>query len=325
MVRRLVVLPGQTEQLSSASQSEPDLPNIIIMHLFDEATRVTPVSINENKGVYRANIHPAFRIGGYLSAVVAHAGSQFLQSKSSTLTDPIHVTCQYYGVCKLGEATIEIEAAKMGRNQVNLRGRLVQNGKDVVEGHFIYGNLAKENGYGMSFKSDRDLTPFDPKKSPDPVDPIPTFAPHMDWWHDYEKIEEAGAKGQALSAAWSRFHDDRPLDPYSIIFLADCPLPAIFHLPDEVLPVKGWVPTVTISVHIIRAPSDGVTIASSSQATKFFHKGRLESDGEVKEWIDGREQIVAISRQMALFGAQTLAANLGREDLNSIPGKKSKL
>jgi len=288
--------------------------------VFDQAIAVVPLGERDGKTFYEGQLHSSFRVGsnphgGYLMAMVANAGVTYLKEKNPNTTDPIHITAHFYGVAKLGKVEIAIEPAKMGKRMVNLRGKILQNGREIVECHVIYGNLQKEQGVSIpqevSMNHAITIEPLDINRTPDTLNStVHRYSEVTDWWVDHSLLENYKSKKQALSLGWTRFKDERPMDPLSLIFFADLPLPAIMNLPEDVMPIKGWTPTITMSTQIIKLPTPGAKINSCVLTSKHMHKGRLESDGEVREYSNGKQgEVLAISRQMALFSAATMSAN----------------
>ena len=102
--------------------------------------------------------------------------------------------------------------------------------------------------------------------------------------------------GTGEVAGWFRFSDDTPLDPISLLFVADAFPPAVFNTG---LPV-AWVPTVELTVHVRAMPVPGPVRCVFR--SRFVHDGMLDEEGEI--W-DSAGTLVCQSRQIALLPRPT--------------------
>ena len=108
--------------------------------------------------------------------------------------------------------------------------------------------------------------------------------------------EDAGAfqgapTGVARVRGWFRLLDGEPLDPFTLLLVADAFPPAIFNLD---IPM-GWTPTLEMTTHIRANPT--TEWLRCQFTTRFITGGLLEEDGEI--W-DQAGRLVALSRQLAL-------------------------
>eukprot|EP01117_Protostelium_nocturnum_P007519 TRINITY_DN2693_c0_g1_i1.p1 TRINITY_DN2693_c0_g1~~TRINITY_DN2693_c0_g1_i1.p1 ORF type:complete len:334 (+),score=98.09 TRINITY_DN2693_c0_g1_i1:432-1433(+) len=285
------------------------------------AIQVQFVEEKDGKAQFDASTHPDFVVGnnphgGYLNCLVANACIHFQNAQNSELKDPIHVTTIYFSVSKIGPVRIQVQVIKKGKSSTILHSKMFQGDKTILQSDLIFGNLSKEKGASFPIeirnKNAAHIMPFRRDREPSPTNlDVQKFVKHMNWWYDHDAQQKGSESYDALSLGWSEFKDKRPLDVLSLLFLADLPRPPIFQMPKSVVPHWGWVPTMTISTQIIKAPTSGATVASARLQTRYLNEGRLEADGEVKEYVEGKgEEVVAISRQMAVFNpVKAMASN----------------
>lgn len=95
--------------------------------------------------------------------------------------------------------------------------------------------------------------------------------------------------GRGEMRAWFGLADGRDADPLSLLLAVDALPPTAFELG-----LKGWVPTVELTVHVRCRPAPGPLRVSIT--TRNLAGGFLEEDAEV--W-DSADRLVAQSRQLA--------------------------
>lgn len=95
--------------------------------------------------------------------------------------------------------------------------------------------------------------------------------------------------GKGEMRAWFGLADGRDHDPLSLLLAVDALPPTAFELG-----LKGWVPTVELTVHVRCRPAPGPLRVSIT--TRNLAGGFLEEDAEV--W-DSAGRLVAQSRQLA--------------------------
>ncbi|MCZ0986790.1 thioesterase family protein [Streptomyces diastatochromogenes] len=94
---------------------------------------------------------------------------------------------------------------------------------------------------------------------------------------------------QGEMRAWFGLADGRDADPLSLLLAVDALPPTAFEIG-----LKGWVPTVELTVHVRHRPAPGPLRVSIT--TRNLAGGFLEEDAEV--W-DSEDRLVAQSRQLA--------------------------
>jgi hypothetical protein len=95
--------------------------------------------------------------------------------------------------------------------------------------------------------------------------------------------------GRGEMRAWFGLADGRDADPLSLLLAVDALPPTAFEIG-----LKGWVPTVELTVHVRSRPAPGPLRVSIT--TRNLAGGFLEEDAEV--W-DSADRLVAQSRQLA--------------------------
>lgn len=95
--------------------------------------------------------------------------------------------------------------------------------------------------------------------------------------------------GKGEMRAWFGLADGRDPDPLSLLLAVDALPPTAFEIG-----LKGWVPTVELTVHVRCRPAPGPLRVSIT--TRNLAGGFLEEDAEV--W-DSADRLVAQSRQLA--------------------------
>ena len=97
--------------------------------------------------------------------------------------------------------------------------------------------------------------------------------------------------GVALVRGYFVFKDNRPVDTIGLLLAADAFPPVIFNL----FGMKGWVPTIEMTVHVRAVPVPGPIACVFT--SRISQGGYWEEDGEL--W-DASGTCVAMSRQLAL-------------------------
>ena len=247
---------------------------------------------------YRCEISPNYWIvagpnGGYLAALLAHAGDLHLADASRQLRG---LTVHYLSRPEAAPAELTVRTLRSGRSVAFVRVELSQEGRGV----------ATATG---TWASPREGIHHDAWPMPDAKPPgdCPTmthirggeesFPIHRQW--DIRSITGVpfGRGEEADMAWWIRPPEHRPLDGPMLAAMADALPPPIFMV---AMPALG-VPTLDLTVHL-RAdlervrwnPGDWIL---ARFVTRHGASGYLEEDGEL--WTaDGT--LVAISRQLAI-------------------------
>ncbi|MFC4030716.1 thioesterase family protein [Streptomyces polygonati] len=235
--------------------------------------------------------------GGYLLAVLGRALREALPHH-----DPLTITAHYLTASQPGPAVVRTETVRSGRTMSTGQASLFQrdeDGQDVERLRVIA-------GYG-----DLDALPDDVRTSATPppmasyansvsshdtpgVSPLPGSAAILDRLDLRLDPATAGWAVGAPSGAgrmrgWLGLADGRDHDALSLLLAADSLPATAFDLG-----LKGWTPTLELTVHVRSRPAPGPLRVSLS--TRNLAGGLLEEDGEI--W-DSADRLVAQSRQLA--------------------------
>lgn len=268
---------------------------------FDRDTAVTRRP--DEPGVYDIDLSAGWTIinalnGGYLLAVLGRALADALPHD-----DPFTISAHYLTASAPGPAVIRTDVARTGRTLSTGQASLFQYAEDGSEVERIrviasYGDLdALPDDVRTS--AEPPVLPaidqcFGAGDAPEGSPPVPGSSAISDRLH--LKLDPA-TLGWALGApsgkgemrAWFGLADGRDMDPLSLLLAVDALPPTAFELG-----LKGWVPTVELTVHVRCRPAPGPVRVSIT--TRNLAGGFLEEDAEV--W-DAKDRLVAQSRQLA--------------------------
>jgi hypothetical protein len=250
---------------------------------FDRDTAVT----RRAPGVYDIDLSAGWTIisavnGGYLLAVLGRALADTLPHP-----DPFTVSAHYLTASQPGPAVIRTDTVRTGRTLSTGQASLFQYDEEGNEIERIrvlasYGDLAA-------------LPPmehcFGPQDGPAPVDGSSAITERLMLKLDPATLGWAlGApSGKGEMRSWFGLADGRDADPLSLLLAVDALPPTAFEIG-----LKGWVPTVELTVHVRHRPAPGPLRVSIT--TRNLAGGFLEEDAEV--W-DTEDRLVAQSRQLA--------------------------
>lgn len=248
-----------------------------------------------DEGVWSSQINPAWNIGvnpngGYLAAFVLRA-----MKEVSDHQDPVSMTTHYLRPGSPGEpCQIVVDVLRTGRSVTTLRGSLIQEGRSRVE------VLAALSDLSSPVVGDTELA-VDAPDMPPPEDCVERSGSDQGVELPIrERIEtrlhpdygRGGQVGAPEMLGWIRFTDDRPPDTAAAALFADAFPPSLFGL----LGFIGWVPTIELTVHIRRRPSEGWMLGSFQ--TNDLHQTRMIESGML--W-DAEGRLVAQARQLGML------------------------
>jgi hypothetical protein len=267
---------------------------------FDRDTAV--VARPDEPGVYDIDLSPGWTIiaavnGGYLLAVVGRALGDALPH-----ADPITITAHYLTASQPGPAVIRTQTVRSGRTVSSGQASLHQwdeNGREVERIRVIaaYADLDALSDEVRTSATPPRMPPFETCVSSDdapeggPVTGSTAILQRLDL-----RLDPATA-GWALGApsgvgdmrGWLGLADGRDHDPLSLLLAVDALPPTAFDLG-----LKGWTPTLELTVHIRCRPAPGPLRVALT--TRNLAGGLLEEDAQV--W-DSADRLVAQSRQLA--------------------------
>ena len=264
-----------------------------------EFDRDTAVTLRE-AGVYDAELSAGWTIihavnGGYLLAMLGRALSDALPH-----TDPFSVSAHYLTASAPGPAVIRTQVVRTGRTLSTGEAALFQYAEDGSEIERIrvlatYGDLDGLTGDIRTTAEVPAIPPLEqclgPSDNPAPIPGSSAITERLDIKLDPATTGWAvGApSGKGEMRGWFGLADGRDPDPLSLLLAVDALPPTAFELG-----LKGWTPTVELTVHIRCRPAPGPLRISIT--TRNLAGGFLEEDADV--W-DSADRLVAQSRQLA--------------------------
>jgi hypothetical protein len=277
-------------QVSSAAQA------VIGDSEFDRDTAVT----RRAPGVYDIDLSAGWTIisavnGGYLLAVLGRALADALPHN-----DPFTISAHYLTASQPGPAVIRTDTVRTGRTLSTGQASLFQYDDEGTEVERIrvlasYGDLDALPDDVRTTARPPVFPPMDqcfgPQDGPAPVSGSSAIADRLMLKLDPSTLGWAlGApSGKGEMRSWFGLADGRDADPLSLLLAVDALPPTAFEIG-----LKGWVPTVELTVHVRARPAPGPLRVSIT--TRNLAGGFLEEDAEV--W-DSRDRLVAQSRQLA--------------------------
>ncbi|MEU8973670.1 thioesterase family protein [Streptomyces monashensis] len=276
--------------------SAPAAPAVIGASEFDRDTAVT----RRAPGVYDIDLSAGWTIisavnGGYLLAVLGRALADALPHP-----DPFTITAHYLTASHPGPAVVRTETVRTGRTLSTGQASLYQyddHGNEVERIRVLasYGDLADLPDDVRTTATPPAVPPleqcFGPEDGPAPVEGSSAIADRLMLKLDPSTLGWAlGApSGKGEMRAWFGLADGRDADPLSLLLAVDALPPTAFEIG-----LKGWVPTVELTVHVRHRPAPGPLRVAIT--TRNLAGGFLEEDAEV--W-DTEDRLVAQSRQLA--------------------------
>ncbi|MFG3292529.1 thioesterase family protein [Streptomyces sp. NPDC048179] len=263
---------------------------------FDRDTAVT----RRSPGVYDIDLSAGWTIinavnGGYLLAVLGRALADTLPHP-----DPFTISAHYLTASQPGPAVIRTDTVRTGRTLSTGQASLFQyddEGREVERIRVLasYGDLAtlpddvRTTAVPPAFPAMDQC--FGPEDGPAPVDGSSAITDRLMLKLDPSTLGWAlGApSGKGEMRSWFGLADGRDPDPLSLLLAVDALPPTAFEIG-----LKGWVPTVELTVHVRHRPAPGPLRVSIT--TRNLAGGFLEEDAEV--W-DSADRLVAQSRQLA--------------------------
>ncbi|MFI9174665.1 thioesterase family protein [Streptomyces lincolnensis] len=263
---------------------------------FDRDTAV----VRRAPGVYDIDLSAGWTIisavnGGYLLAVLGRALADALPH-----ADPFTISAHYLTASHPGPAVVRTDVVRTGRTLSTGQASLFQyddQGREIERIRVLasYGDLDALPDDVRTTAKPPAIPPMDqcfgPEDAPGPIDGSSAITDRLMLKLDPSTLGWAlGApSGKGEMRSWFGLADGRDADPFSLLLAVDALPPTAFELG-----LKGWVPTVELTVHVRRRPAPGPLRVSIT--TRNLAGGFLEEDAEV--W-DAEDRLVAQSRQLA--------------------------
>ncbi|OPC85386.1 TesB-like acyl-CoA thioesterase 3 [Embleya scabrispora] len=227
--------------------------------------------------------------GGYLLALAARALGTSLPQP-----DPFTITAHYPTASHPGPAEVHTEVLHAGRTLATGTARIVQDGRTRVHVTGTYGDL---DALDAEVRTSARPPEFPSLAECAANGALPAAFRRNAFMHRSEQLLDPATvrwaagepSGRGEIRAWWRLADGRDPDPLALLLAVDSLAPTAFDLG-----LRGWVPTVELTVHVRARPVPGWLRVSLR--TRNLAGGFLEEDGEV--W-DAAGRLVAQSRQLA--------------------------
>jgi len=253
---------------------------------FDKATAIQPAA----DGTFAVELDPEWTIGGrphggYLLAVLGRAAL----AATPDHPHPLSASAVYASSPNVGPATVSVEVIRRGRLASQVRARLAQDGKVLIEATFVIGALDPAAEVLFTDAPVPAVAPIEEctRMSTDPlgngfrIAMLDTVA---------QRIDPASfANGTGDLRGWLGFDDGTPFDVSSLLYVADS-----FPPPTLALGSVGWVPTLSLSVYLRAIPAPG--------PLRMRQRARVLTGGFVDimcEAWDSRDRIVLQATQLA--------------------------
>lgn len=247
-------------------------------------------SLEENLWQLRVSDQWSFRTapnGGYTAALLASAISKSLTDHP----DPVAVTTQFVQAPTPGPAIIRVQPLRIGGRLAQVTAVLEQKGEIKTQQSATFSDFGRLKGLSFSEAAIPNFPPFDQCEPLHKTDA--TFRDRTDarWFPEFNGFFPEGGAKSMENGAWLRFSDGREPDVLSLLVFADA-IPRAIGMRSGAV---GWIPTVEMTVQILRRPEPG-PIAYLSK-TRVVFGGVVEESGEL--W-DSANNLVAVHRQSAV-------------------------
>lgn len=263
------------------------------MHLFDEATALEP--IGEDGLRFGGAAHPGFKnmigpYGGWSAAILAKSMIEAAGPDMELTT----LTTDFLAGASEGPITIDLECKRQGRNTQFWTADLVP-GDSETPANCALGIMSRRRETLAWVEGHR-------PEAPEPED-CERFPLPMAWTKPVEMRGAAnnpfqGGDGTTKSLAWVRLDPDRPLDPVSLVALADTPTPRLFFKTGK----PDLIATVSMTVYLHATPDDYEAVGTDYLLVEATgaRGGRGFNDQHATIWSrDGR--LMATTQQMVSY------------------------
>ena len=262
-----------------------------LLKIFDHDTKTSA----EDKGSLIGKVSENWNIGGvpnggYLLSIVSDA-----LGKVAAHPHPLAISAYFMNPGISGEeCRIEPDVLKTGRSTQTISAKFIQSAKERIRVTSVYGDLEKPLG----IKNEIDeVLPAIPSASDcltrtGALQGIDLSIEEQVEVRLHPEFFVSNKLESAESLGWVRFCDGRTPDTRALILFCDVFPPSPF----KKFGVLGWVPTIEISINIIKKPEPG-WIAGQFR-TNSLSNGRMIESGSL--W-DSTGQLVAKSRQLGLI------------------------
>ena len=229
--------------------------------------------------------------GGRLLEQVTGAGLALLEHPH-----PVAVSAHFLAAPRLGPATVEREVLRTGRSVSTVHVRLVQAGRTCLDAVITAGRLGEPGTPAYATGAPPALPPVEECLANGPA---PGLARNGITEQLDLRLDPAAAgwliepTGVGEVRGWLRYRDGREVDPLALVCLSDA-LPPV----TASLGIRGWAPTVELTVHVRAIPVPGWL--RTVQRAQVVADGWLDETCEI--W-DSSGRLVAQAVQLAAYRA----------------------
>ena len=235
-----------------------------------------------------ANPNGGYALAPALRAMIATADAP----------DPLTVTAHFLRPAVAdATAVIDTTVVRAGRRTTTVTAAMSQEGRERLRVLGSFGDLDD-----LARPSDHDLEP--PPVELPPVESCRSRR-DLDQGVDLPILDSVevlvdpahvrGASPEAEISGWIRLRDDGPVDVVTLALFVDAFPPSVFSRYGRI----GWIPTVELTLHVRRRPTQGWIRARFR--TEDLAGGLLVEDGAL--W-DSSGALVARARQLAVFAPE---------------------
>jgi len=234
---------------------------------------------------------PGITHGGFLLELLAGTAV-----RGSQHPHPLAVSGHFLRAPRLGPAEVEVEPLRTGRSTSTVRARLVQEGRPCLDAVVTAGLLGEPGTPAYVDAAPPELPPLEQclRNTSPAGQPRNGITEQLDLRLD---PAAAGWLGEPSDRAevrgWVRYASGRDVDPLALVCLADALPPVTFSLG-----LRGWVPTVELTVHVRAVPAAGWLRVV--QRAVLLQDGWLDETCEI--W-DSTDRLVAQAVQLAAYRA----------------------
>ena len=256
------------------------------MARLSEATRIEPTG----EGHYSAELDPEWTVGGrphggYLLALLGRA----VLAATPDHPHPLSASAVYASSPEVGPAAVSVEVVRQGKFASQVRARLTQAGKILIESHFVTGRLEPD--------AQERFTDAPPPDVPSLEACERVAVAPMGGQFQLPMLARMGLHISPASyldrradlRGWLANDDGAPFDPLSLLYAADS-----FPPPTLSLGSTGWVPTLVLTVYLRAVPTPG--------PLRVRQRSRVLAGGLVDivcEAWDSRDRVVVQANQLA--------------------------
>ena len=231
--------------------------------------------------------------GGFLLELLAtHGLAGAVPGALGVHPDPLAVSAHFLSAPRLGPAQVHVDVLRTGRSVSTVRAALVQGGRTCLDAVVTAGRLGEPGTPAYVDGGPPSLPPVeDCVRNVRPEgEPRNGITEQLDL-----RLDPSAAgwlsepSGRAEVRGWVRYASGADAGPLQLLCLADALPPVTF-----ALGMRGWVPTVELTVHVRARPAPGWL--------RVVQRAHLLQDGwldETCEIWDATGRLVAQGHQLA--------------------------